>query len=80
MRCMTLETILQGKVSQKEKSKYHILTHKYGIQKDGTDKPICRVAMEIQTQRKNLWTWGWKAEGGTNGERSMEAYTLPYVK
>ena len=31
MRWMNLEPIFQGKVSQKEKDKYHILTHVYGI-------------------------------------------------
>ena len=31
MRWMTLETIIQSVVSQKEKDKYHILTHIYGI-------------------------------------------------
>ena len=34
-----------GEVSQKEKNKYRILTHIYGIQKDGTDEPACREAM-----------------------------------
>ena len=47
-----------------EKNKYHILKHIYGIQKDGTDEPICRAAMETQTQRTDLWTqWGKKREG-----------------
>ena len=31
MRWMNLEPIIQGEVSQKEKDKYHILTHIYGI-------------------------------------------------
>ena len=31
MRWMVLETILQSEVSQKEKNKYHMLTHMYGI-------------------------------------------------
>ena len=31
MRWMNLEPIIQSKVSQKEKDKYHILTHIYGI-------------------------------------------------
>ena len=31
MRWINLETIIQSKVSQKEKDKYHILTHIYGI-------------------------------------------------
>ena len=31
MRWMVLETILQSEVSQKEKNKYRMLTHIYGI-------------------------------------------------
>ena len=31
MRQMSLEPIIQSEVSQKEKDKYHILTHIYGI-------------------------------------------------
>ena len=31
MRWMNLETIIQSKVRQKEKNKYHILMHIYGI-------------------------------------------------
>ena len=31
MRWMNLEPIIQTEVSQKEKDKYHILTHIYGI-------------------------------------------------
>ena len=30
MRRMNLEPIIQSEVSQKEKDKYHILTHTYG--------------------------------------------------
>ena len=51
----------------------------YGIQKDGTDEPICRGAMEMQTQRRLVDTMG-EAEGGTVGESSVETRTLPYVK
>ena len=32
---MDLESVLQSDVSQKEKKKYHILTHIYGIYKNG---------------------------------------------
>ena len=35
--------------SKREKDKYFILMHVYGIQKDDTDEPISRVAMEMQT-------------------------------
>ena len=31
MRWMDLESVIQSEVSQKEKKKYHILTHIYGI-------------------------------------------------
>ena len=49
MRGMNLEPIIQSEVSQKEKDKYHILTHIYRIWKDGTDDPICKAAKETQT-------------------------------
>ena len=40
MRWMKLEPIIQSEVSQKEKHQYSILTHIYGIYKDGNDNPI----------------------------------------
>ena len=46
---MNLEPIIQSKVIQKEKNKYRILTHIYGVWKDGTDKSICRAAIETLT-------------------------------
>ena len=49
IRRLNLGPVTQSKVSQKEKNKYHILTHIYGIKKDYTDKPICRTALEMQT-------------------------------
>ena len=49
MKWMNLEPIIQSEVSQKEKDKYHVLTHICGIQKDGTDEFICKAAMEKQT-------------------------------
>ena len=49
MRWMNLEPIIQSEVSQKEKYKYHVQTHIYGIKKDGTDEFICRATMEKQT-------------------------------
>ena len=47
-RWMNLEPIIQSEVSQKEKDKYHMLKHIYGIQKDDTNEFICRAAMEKQ--------------------------------
>ena len=46
---MTLEPIIQSEVSQKEKDKYHILMHIYGIQKNNTDDPTWRTAKEMLT-------------------------------
>ena len=49
IRWINLEPIIQSKRSHKGKDKHHILTHMYGIWKDGTEEPICRAAMETQT-------------------------------
>ena len=48
MRWMKLEPIIQSEVSQKEKHQYSILTHIYGIWKDGNDDPVCETAKETQ--------------------------------
>ena len=48
MRWMNLEPVIQSAVlSQKEKNKYSMLMHIYGIQKKGIDEPICREGMEM---------------------------------
>ena len=44
MRWMKLEPIIQSEVSQKENHQYSILTHIYGIQKDGNNNPLCETA------------------------------------
>jgi len=49
MRWMNLEPLIQSEVSQKEKDKYHILVHIYGILKNGAEEFIERAAMEKQT-------------------------------
>ena len=78
---MSLEPVIQTDISQKEKNKYRIITHVCGIYKNGTDEPVCRAAMDSQTQRTDLWTWGRQAgEGGMKGESNREIYTLTYVK
>ena len=48
MRWMKLEPIIHSEVSQKEKHQYSILTHLYGIYKDGNDDPICETEKETQ--------------------------------
>ena len=49
MGWMNLEPIVQSEVSQKKKDKYHILTHIYGMQKNGTEELIYRATMEKHT-------------------------------
>ena len=71
MRWMNLGPIIQSEVSQKEKDKHRILTHIHGIKKNGTEELIDRAAMEKQTYRTDLWTWG---EGEMYGKSNMETY------
>ena len=49
VRWINIEAIIQREVSYKEKNKYHILMHIYGIQKNGTAELICRAVIETQT-------------------------------
>ena len=49
MRWMDLESVIQSEVSQKEKSKYHMLTHIYGIFfKNGYEEPRSRTGIKTQ--------------------------------
>ena len=56
IRWMNLQPIIQSEGSQKEKDQYHILMHVYRIYRDSTDEPICRAAIETQTERTDLRT------------------------
>ena len=49
MRWIKVEPIIESEVSQKEKHQYSTLMHIYGIQKDGNDDPVCKIAEETQT-------------------------------
>jgi len=49
VRWMNQEFVIQSEVSQKEKNKHGILMHIYGILKNGTNEPICRAGIEMQT-------------------------------
>ena len=48
MRWVKLEPIIQSEVSQKQNHQKSILTHIYGIWKDGNDNPVCETAKETQ--------------------------------
>ena len=60
--------------SKSEKTKYHILMHIYGIQKDGSDEPIYRAAIE----NRFVDTVG-ERKGRMNWKSRLETYTLLYV-
>ena len=70
---MDLETVLQSEVSQKEKNKYRILPHVCGIQKNGTEEPVCKAEIETQICREQTYghqvgkarvSWWWWDELG----------------
>ena len=56
MRWMKLEPIILSEVSRK--NKYHVLMHIHGIQKDGTDEPIC-MAVSCSLSRVCLFATPW---------------------
>ena len=49
VRWMDLESVVQSEVSQKEKNKYHMLMHIYGILKSSTDEPSGRAGIKTET-------------------------------
>ena len=62
-RWMKLKPIIQSEVSQKEKHQYSISTRIYGIQKDGNDDPICKIARDTDIKNRLLDSVG-EGEGG----------------
>ena len=64
MRQMNLESIIQSEISQKEKDKYCILIHIYGIQKDGTSDPTCRATKGDRDVKNRLLDSVGEGEGG----------------
>ena len=55
---MKLDPIIQNEISQKDKDQYSILTHIYGILKDGNDNLICKTEKETQMYRTDLGLCG----------------------
>ena len=53
---MKLELVIQSEVSQKDKHQYSLLTHTYGISKDGNNNPICKAEKETEMYRTDFWT------------------------
>ena len=72
MRWVNLDPIIQSEVSQKEKDKYHILTHIYGIYKNGT---VEFIYSNGETDIENwLMDMGRGVESGIYGKSNMETY------
>ena len=80
MRWKNLEPIIQTEVSPKEKDKYHILMHIYGIQKNGSGEFIYRAAMEKKNIENRLMDIGRGEKKVRCMERVTWKLTLSYVK
>ena len=74
MRWMNLEPIIQSEVSQKEKDKYRILTHIYGIQKNSTEEFTYRAAMENRHREQTYGHGERRGMGEMYGRSNMETY------
>ena len=73
LRWMNLDLIIQREVSQKEKDKYHLLTHIYGIKKDGTKVFIFRATMANRHKKQTDGHGERGGEGEICGESNMKA-------
>ena len=51
---MQLESLILSEVSQKDKDKYHMISHMWNL-KSGTNEPICRIETDY---RHGGQTWG----------------------
>ena len=76
---MKLEPIIHIEVSQKEKHQYSILTHIYGIQKDGNNNPVYETAKETQMYKTVFWTL-WERERGMIWENGIKTCITSYKK
>ena len=72
MRWVKLEPIIQSEVSQKDKHQYSILTHIYGILKDGNNNPICKTEKETQMYRADFGTLWEKARVGCSERTALK--------
>ena len=72
MRWIKLEPVIQSEVSQKEKHQYSILTHIYGILKDGNNNPEYETAKETLRYRRVLWTLWEREKVGRVGRMALK--------
>ena len=52
---MQLEILILSEIGQKEKDKYHMMSHMWDL-KYGKNKPMCRIEIDSQTWRADLWS------------------------
>ena len=69
---MKLEPIIESEVSQKDKDQYSMLTHIYGILKDGNDNPIRKTEKETQMHRTDFSTLWEKAKVGCSKRTTLK--------
>ena len=64
-----------SKISQKDKDQYSILTHIYGILKDGNDNPIHKTEKETEMYRTDFGTlWQKVRVGGSERIALKQVY------
>ena len=64
--------------SKKDKIKYYILTHIHGIQKTGTDEPICRPKTDAEAENEHVDLG--EGQAGMNCRRGVAMSAPPYVE
>ena len=67
-----LETIIQSEVSQKEKHQCSILTHIYGIWKDGSNNPVYETAKATLMYKTVFWTLWERERVGRFGRMALK--------
>ena len=76
VRWMNLESVIQSEVSQKEKNKYHILTHVYMESRKMVLMNIFVGQRWRHRHGEQTCGHGGKGDSGTNREGSLETYVI----
>ena len=74
---MHLEIIILSEVSQTQKDKYLMISHRKGKKKDKKER-IYKTETDSQTQRTNFWLPAGRG-GGVDWEFGIDMYTLLYL-
>ena len=76
MKWMKLDVIVQSDVSQKAKYQYSILTHIYGLQKDGNDDPVWQESKRDTNVQNGLLDSEGEGEGRMIWENGIKTCIL----